>query len=70
MKNSEIQLNNEEDKDTVQGQINYYMSIPSHIKGSAQVLNRIEFKPAHVVNDIMTIKSGAMNIPRLIPAAI
>lgn len=63
--------------DSTDEQINFYSNIPKHIRGIAKELKLIEyktpvtetdysFKPAHVVANMITVRSGKLNIPSLI----
>lgn len=61
-------------------QINYYINIPSFIKGNTPSGKIIEeeieeenngqkadlFNPAHVVNGAITVINGRLNMPRLV----
>ena len=51
---------------SAQKQIDFYINIPSSIKGAYSALQEESiFKPAHVVNGMITIKNGALNMPSL-----
>lgn len=67
------EFNTEANEETT-NKINYFMNIPSYIKGSAPrqdvsnnaptIVPETNFKPAHVAYGAITIKSGTLNIPR------
>lgn len=64
----DIQLD-QEALDNTYSQINYFSNIPKHIKNIVSTFEKFEqedskaVKPAHVVNDRVTVIGGKLNMP-------
>ena len=69
MENLETKIDQEAIESAVK-QIHYYSNLPKHIKGRVTQLNNIKSnegmpKPAHLIEGVLTVIMGKMNIPSI-----